>query len=300
VTPDHRVTVAVDGPLDLLLTLAPLSTGAADIRLSRSEAWRTSWMPVGAATLHLRAVARDRLEAEAWGPGAAAALDAVPALLGTPPAAAGFAPADPLMRDLLRRHPGVRIPRTGQVVAALVPAITAQKVVGLDARRSWRVLVRRLGTPAPGPAPLLLPPPAHVLATTPSWVFHQAGVERQRADIIRRVASVARRMEEAASMPRDDAYARLQAVPGIGPWTAAEAALIAFGDEDAVSVGDYHLPSLVTYMLAGEPRGTDERMLELLEAYRPHRARAVRLLELSGRTAPRRGPRMPRRWVAAE
>jgi len=89
-----------------------------------------------------------------------------------------------------------------------------------------------------------------------------------------------------------DAQRRLTALPGMGAWTAAEIAVVALGDPDAVSVGDYHLPNLVSWALAGEPRGTDERMLELLEPYRGHRARAVQLLELAGISAPRRGPRL--------
>ena len=71
-------------------------------------------------------------------------------------------------------------------------------------------------------------------------------------------------------------------MPGIGPWTAAEVMVRVLGDPDAVSVGDFHLPHLVSWALAGEARGTDERMLELLEPFRGQRARVIRLLELSG------------------
>ena len=42
------------------------------------------------------------------------------------------------------------------------------------------------------------------------------------AATIRRTAAVAPRLEEAANMPTEAAMARLTAVPGIGPWTAAE------------------------------------------------------------------------------
>jgi 3-methyladenine DNA glycosylase/8-oxoguanine DNA glycosylase len=73
----------------------------------------------------------------------------------------------------------------------------------------------------------------------------------------------------------------------------------AYGDRDAVSVGDYHLPHQVAWALAGEARGTDARMLELLEPYRGHRARALRLLALAGIQAPRFGPRMRLRKIAA-
>jgi hypothetical protein len=54
---------------------------------------------------------------------------------------------------------------------------------------------------------------------------------------------------------------------------------------------------MVAWALAGEPRGTDEHMLELLEPYRGQRGRVLRLLELAGAGAPRRGPRMPTRRI---
>ena len=98
------------------------------------------------------------------------------------------------------------------------------------------------------------------------------------------------------NLPIAEAHARLQAVPGIGPWTANEVTLRALGDRDAVSVGDFHLPNLVAWALAREPRADDTRMLELLEPYRGHRAIVVRWLELSGIRPPAYGPRLsPRR-----
>ena len=141
----------------------------------------------------------------------------------------------------------------------------------------------------------MLPAPA-TLAALPYWSYHTLGVERRRADLIRAIARRASTFEAIVDMPFADAYRRLQAVPGIGPWTAAEVGVRALGDVDAVSVGDFHLPHLVAFALAGEPRATDTRMLELLEPYRGRRALVVRLLELSGVRAPRYGPRLaPRR-----
>ena len=100
-------------------------------------------------------------------------------------------------------------------------------------------------------------------------------------------------------MPRDAAYARLTALPGIGQWTAAEVAMVAMGDADAVSVGDYHLPHHVAWVLAGEPRADDARMLELLEPYRGHRGRVIRLLVAGAPGPPRFGPRLPLNPIAA-
>jgi 3-methyladenine DNA glycosylase/8-oxoguanine DNA glycosylase len=193
----------------------------------------------------------------------------------------------------------VRFGRTDRVFEALVPAVCEQKVTGAEATRAYRVLVMRHSERAPGPGDLWLPLDPERLARLPYFALHPAGIEQRRADAIRRVAARAAWLEGAARLAPPDALARLQAVRGIGPWSAAETARAAFGDPDAVSVGDFHLPHLVTWALAGEPRGTDARMLELLEPWRGQRARVVRLLELSGIQAPRYGPRLRPRAIAA-
>ncbi len=99
-------------------------------------------------------------------------------------------------------------------------------------------------------------------------------------------------------MSLPDAYARLRAFPGVGAWSAAEVALVALGDADAVSVGDYNLPHQVSWALAGERQGTDARMLELLEPYRGHRGRVLRLLVAGGTVPPRHGPRLALQPIA--
>jgi 3-methyladenine DNA glycosylase/8-oxoguanine DNA glycosylase len=184
-------------------------------------------------------------------------------------------------------------------MGSLVPAILEQKVTGTEARRAWFGLVHDHGTDAPGPpdARLRLPPPDAALAALPYYAYHPYGVERRRADLIRRAAARGAWFEAAADLTLDDARARLTALPGLGPWTAAEVAVRALGDPDAVSVGDFHLKNLVSWALAGEPRGTDDRMLELLAPYEGRRAHVVRLLELSGLRPPSYGPRLtPRRF----
>ena len=105
-----------------------------------------------------------------------------------------------------------------------------------------------------------------------------------RADALERLAL------EWTDGPTAPARASLESITGIGPWSSAIVAQRAFGDPDAVIVGDYHLPNIVAFNLAGEPRATDDRMLELLEPYRGQRGRVVALLALGGRHAPRRGP----------
>jgi 3-methyladenine DNA glycosylase/8-oxoguanine DNA glycosylase len=281
------------GPLDLRLTLAPLRCGATDptFRFQGATAWRATRTADGPATVRLW-LEGDEVVGQAWGPGAERALDGLPALVGAADDTSGFRAAHPLVQELARRMPGLRIPHSGAVMELLVPTILEQKVIGKEARRSWAGLVRALGEPAPGPEGLLLAPSPAVLAATPYFAFHRFDVERRRADTVRRAATHARRLEEATAMAPDDARRRLCALPGLGPWSAAKVALAALGDADAVAVGDYHLPHLVCWALAGEPRGDDARMLELLEPYRGHRGRVTRLLMAGGVQAPRYGPRM--------
>ena len=293
-------TFRLDAPLDLRLTLRHLVRGTADpmMRLGPDRAIRSTRTAEGPATIELVA-ADGELRVEAWGPGAEVVLDGAAALVGLDDDRAGFDPGRGLVGELDRRLPGLRIGRTGAVLEALVPAILEQKVTGIEARRGYRGIIARWGEPAPGPFGLRLLPRPEILATIPYHQLHPLGIERRRADLIRVVGARAARFEEIVALPREAAYRRLRALPGLGPWTAAEVALRALGDADAVSVGDFHLPNLVAFALAGEPRATDTRMLELLEPYRGQRGRVIRLLEASGIRPPAFGPRCQIRSIAA-
>jgi 3-methyladenine DNA glycosylase/8-oxoguanine DNA glycosylase len=273
--------------------------------MASGEAWWATRTAEGPATLHL-SVANGAITAEAWGAGAELALERAGRLVGVE---SGRQPTSSLasvdhewIASLARRLPGVRTLRTEAVFESLVPAILEQKVTGMEAHRVWHRLVRTYGEPAPGPGAglglRLLPEPT-TLARLPYYAYHPLGLERRRADLIRSIAARASWFEAMVDLPLPEAYARLLAVPGIGPWTAAEVAVRALGDDDAVSVGDYHIPNLVAWALAGEPRGDDARMLELLEPYRGRRALVVRLLELGGPARPRRGPRLAPRRIEA-
>ncbi len=285
-------------PLNLALTLAPLRRGRVDptFQVRPDGIWRATRTPEGAASERLRRLPGGLVEVAAWGPGAAWAVERAPILCGA--LDDDFATEHPLLGRLVRALPGLRLSRTEAVTEALVPSILEQKVQGLEAWLAYRALVRGLGEPAPGPLPMLLPPAPRTLAETPYATYHRFGVERRRADVIRNAAARSRRLEETIDMDPAAARRRLQALPGVGPWTAAEVALRALGDPDAVSVGDFHLPNVVAFALAGERRGSDERMLELLEPFRGQRGRVIRLIEAGAASPARRAPRQALRQIA--
>ncbi len=294
--PEGVVTeVTPNVALDLRATLRPLSLAWG--RFDPQGWWRAFRTPDGPATLciHRRGTV---VCGETWGAGAEWVAGRLPDLIGLRDGSESFEPDHGPLARLHRRHSGSRFGSTGLVVEALVSAIVGQKVTGAEAAAGLRGLTEAFSEPAPGPAPLMLPPDPALMAAAPYHVYHPLGIERRRAEVLRMVAARAVRLEELASRDSVSARLALEALPGVGPWTSAETVTISHGDPDAVSVGDFHLKHQVSWHLAGEPRGTDERMLELLEPYRPHRGRVVRLLEQAG-PYPRYGPRQPVRDIGA-
>jgi 3-methyladenine DNA glycosylase/8-oxoguanine DNA glycosylase len=299
-------TLALPPHYNLAGTLAPLAMNRHDpcARIGGSQAWVAFRTPSGAATLHL-ARSGTSMVATAYGPGAEWALDRADALLGLRDDLSEFASLasrDPIVGAAYHAHSGLRLMASGRVFMHLVPVIPTQKVTGLEASRAYLGIARAFGEPAPGPFEgLMLPPDPAVIAATPYWAFHRFGLEQRRADTLRRAAAMAPRLERAP----DSATARqlLLSIPGIGEWTVAEVVRLAYGDPDAVTVGDYHLPNHVVYAMTGEVRAgardaspgrissADARMLEVLEPFRPQRARVVQMLLANGAAAPRFGPR---------
>ncbi|WXF91373.1 DNA-3-methyladenine glycosylase 2 family protein [Curtobacterium flaccumfaciens pv. flaccumfaciens] len=193
------------------------------------------------------------------------------------------------------KQPGLRLLRTNTVVAMLVPAIMEQKVTSRQAWGAWRYLLRRHGTPAPGPAPagMMVPPDARTWARIPSWEWHRAGIEPGRSATVMRAVKLAPALERTLAHGRggEVVSTKLQSIPGVGRWTAAETAQRSHGDPDSPSVGDFHVPALVGWALTGAPVD-DDGMLELLEPWRGHRERVVRLIGGSGFRKPSFGPRI--------
>jgi 3-methyladenine DNA glycosylase/8-oxoguanine DNA glycosylase len=301
-TPAGTRTLALPPQYDMVGTLAPIGLGRHDpcTRWIDGSYWLAARTPDGAGSLALR---RDGalLIATSYGPGAAWLLEHADRIAGLHDDLSAFetmVSEHPLVRHLAREHSGLRLAATGLLFHRLLRAVCEQKVTGKEAYGAYARIVRRFGTPAPGPldggqAPgsLLVPPDPDSIAATPYYEFHPLGLEQRRADTLRRAAAHARRL--ALRVDSAALTAGLILIRGIGRWTAAEVSSTVFGDPDAVSVGDYHLPNIVSWALAGEARGTDARMLELLSPFAGQRGRVCRLLVTAGIGAPRFGPRAP-------
>ncbi|MDQ6640910.1 MAG: DNA-3-methyladenine glycosylase 2 family protein [Actinomycetota bacterium] len=265
--------------------------------------WRGIRTPEGTATLRIlgRSAGGD-VVAEAWGSGAAWALEQLPALLGAHDDPSGFEPGHPVLVRAWRRHGDWRLTRTGLVLEALTPAVIEQKVTGQEAFAGFRKLVHRYGERAPGPGEglkLWVQPSAATIRAVPSWAWLHMHIDPARSRALVLAASYAANLERSVDLGNAEADRRLRALPGIGVWTSAEVRCRAHGDADAVSFGDYHVAKDIGFALTGQP-ADDEQLRVLLEPWRGHRYRVQRLVELSGLHRPRRGPRMaPRTHLPA-
>ena len=289
-----------EGPLDVRRTLFPLRRGPGDpaFRITRDgTVWRAGRTPAGPGTLRLTG-SPAAIEGHAWGPGAEWLLDALPALLGADDDPSTFTPRHRIVHTAHRRNPGLRLTRTGLVLESLIPSILEQKVTTAEAYRAWRLLLLQHGEPAPGPGlgpgtgRMCVMPDARGWALIPSWDWHAAGVDNKRASTVLRVARLGARLDALTRLTAPDAAARLQVVPGIGPWTAAETVQRSHGAPDEVTVGDLHLPHRIGFALTGARRSDDAAMLSLLSPYAGQRHRAARLILLASPSPPRHGPRL--------
>jgi 3-methyladenine DNA glycosylase/8-oxoguanine DNA glycosylase len=237
-------------------------------------------------TIELTELAAGRVRARAWGPGATWALDRAAAWLGSADRPETFKPASERVVSLSRAVPGLRLGRSPFPYDLHASFVLQQRVTHAEAAASHHAIARRFGEEAPGPYGTVIFPGYDRLRRVPAYEFMRLGVEQKRAGALLEAARLADRVLAAAERGLDEVRRYLYAIPGTGPWTAEHMMGFAFGDPDAVPTGDVHLPHDVSFTLTGEPWASDERMLELLEPFRGHRFRVIRLVALAGPTRP--------------
>lgn len=273
--------------------------GATDAsgKLEPDGAWFACHTQAGPGTLRVRF--RDGTwHHEGWGPGGDALVALGPAVCGLLDNVDAFEVAQhPRLRQLWSRNKNLRLGQAPSIFTTLVTVVLQQRVSWRDATRSNRLMNAALGAPAPGSEKLRLPPSPERLLALPTHAFHEFGVERKRAETIRRIAKVGLALETLRGHPPQAIVRELTAIRGVGPWTASMVLGQGFGNPDALPLGDYALPHTISWFFRKKDRSTDQEMVDLLEPFRPHRYRVVRLLWAAGVTAPRYGPRRPLRPI---
>lgn len=282
-------TVLEAAGVDPGLVFAPLGMLRTDptLRLGPRQMVRATWTPHGPGTIAITWGAQPgRISVECRGDGAAWLLDRAGHLVGARDDVSTFYP-EGIVGRLWSRFSGDRVGATGAVWHDLIWFIVQQRIRGADAAAQWRRLVTTFGESCDEGEGLYFPPAPERLARAAPWALRAIGIDARRASTLIEAARVAHRLHVLADMPYADVAKPLQSIPGVGSWTATCLSAMTWGEPDTVIVGDSGIPTLVASTLAGDRRADDARMVELLEPYRPHRYRVLRLA-LAARTAPSR------------
>lgn len=297
-TPDVEADFELDTHFDMGASFVMQRTGGSDptARLEPNRFIKASRTPDGLVAIELCHLG-SRVRVRAWGPGASWTLARVPAWLGENDGLERFVPTG-VVETWAHKRRGLRLPRSPFPTDLHMSFVLQQRIKFAEAAQQHRVLAQRYGEPAPGPLELLVFPDHDKLRRIPSYDFRALGIDNKRATALVEAARLRKRLLEYEQASFDEVRRFLMLIPGTGPWTAENLLAIAFGDPDAVPPGDVHLPHSISFALAGELFGSDERMFELLEPYRGHRNRVVRLMFLAGPTRPYIDKaRVRRRWV---
>jgi DNA-3-methyladenine glycosylase II len=187
--------------------------------------------------------------------------------------------ADPVLAELIADRPDFD-PRRWMtelppmdLFGALLFQIVGQQLSVVATRRTLARIEARFGG--------RLPSAADVLGTDPAQ-FRDAGLSWRKISTLHELAE---RMLDGrldpdvlAALADDDLISLLTEIPGIGPWTAQGALIIALGREDVVLPGDLALRKAVraTYRLDHLP--TEDEVLVIAEKWRPYRSLATAYL----------------------
>ena len=164
-----------------------------------------------------------------------------------------------LLKKIVERHPGLRVPRCWDPFELAVRAMLGQQVTVKGASTLAGRLVEQFG-----------PPQAPILADADIAAI---GLPKARAESIRGFARAVcdQRIRFDGAVSSQEMIGRMCELPGIGPWTANYIAMRALGDPDAFPASDL---GLLKAARASSPR----KLAELAERWRPWRSYAAMYL----------------------
>jgi DNA-3-methyladenine glycosylase II len=187
--------------------------------------------------------------------------------------------ADPVLATLIAARPDfdprrwlTELPPM-DLFGALLFQIAGQQLSVAATRRTLARIEERFGG--------RLPSAADVLDTDPAQ-FRDAGLSWRKISTIR---DLAERLSDGrldpkvlATLPDDELIAALTEIPGIGPWTAQGALIVALGREDVVLPGDLALRKAVRSVYGLDHLPAEEEVLAIAEKWRPYRSLATAYL----------------------
>lgn len=283
--PDARRSLPIQGPFDLRGTNLKLTRSDPTLEKGRTHFAKATRTPAGPATWAVHLASADQLDFLAWGPGAEWCAERAEGLSGLWDQGWDWDPGHPVVRELQRRRPGMRMPRHQNPFETLVPIVLGQLVQDVEKVRAMRLMTRALSEPAPGPVDLLLPVAPRALARVSTARLRSFGVLGFQARTLHELAFCASRLLPAAELPEQEARELLLSVPGIGEWSVGMAGIQGLGHADAVPWGDYNLPALLAHRLAGiDPASevTRAQQEQWLAPWTGNRARLLKLLWATG------------------
>lgn len=176
---------------------------------------------------------------------------------------------DRLLRPLLTRHPGLRIPGAWDPFECAVRAVLGQQVTVAGGRTLAARLVQRVGRPVSAAGLTHLFPTPQALADA---ALDGLGITTARINALQSLAKAVAEGRVAFDAPVGEVTASLKTLPGIGEWTAQYVALRALAEPDALPGAD-----LVLRRTAGDGKRTltTREMEQRAEPWRPWRSYAV-------------------------
>jgi 3-methyladenine DNA glycosylase/8-oxoguanine DNA glycosylase len=184
--------------------------------------------------------------------------------------------ADPVLARFIDERPGfdpqawrAELPPM-DLYGALLFQVTGQQLSVAATRRTLARIEALFGGHLPAPAELLAVDPARLREAGLSW--RKIGTLR---DLAARMADGRLNPDVLRGLADDEIIAELTAIPGIGPWTAQGALIIALGREDVVLPGDLAFRKAVqaAYRLGHLP--APQEVLAIAEKWRPYRSLAT-------------------------
>ena len=172
---------------------------------------------------------------------------------------------DGTLAPLVAKRPGLRVPGAWDGFELAVRAVVGQQITVAAARRLAGKIVERYGERLPEPVgglSRMFPRPERLARADVASL----GMPRSRA---RTIVTVAKAAIAEPDLFRCGSVERLQALSGIGDWTAQYIAMRALGEPDAFPLSDI---GLLRALENGDGRPAPKELLARSESWRPWRA----------------------------